>query len=134
MLWWLDKKRASGEIPETVPDTPFGVAPALDLAAFGPVIRQNHIAYVPSPDWARVPGVGVANLAYLPDYLVSAPAWFAGNAMLRTPNALMIAQSPVVITHPKTVLEGVGGLTAGQMVHQPLLEVNINNGHSGVGE
>lgn len=123
-----------GELPEDTAQTPYGVSPAADLAAFGPIVRQNHIAYVPSSDFARVPGVGTGNLAYVPDYLLSAPAWFAGNAMLRVPNSITIANPPVMITQPTVRLEGIGGLTAGQMVHQPLLEVNVNNGQSGVGE
>jgi hypothetical protein len=133
MLWWLNKQ-PRGEATDDVAASPDLANPQEDLAAFGPVLRQNHIAYVPAKEWSQVPGVGTANLAYLPDYLLSPPAWFAGNAMLRQPNAFMIAQTPVAITQPKTVLEGIGGLTAGQMVHQPLLEVNIANGNSEVGE
>src|SRR3954470_10964429 len=100
-------RNAEGEVPEDTTQTPYGVTPAADLAAFGPIIRQNHIAYVPSSDWARVPGVGVANLAYAPDYLLSAPAWFAGNAMLRVPNSITIANPPVMISAPTVKVEGI---------------------------
>lgn len=125
------RRQARGDVEDNTDFTPYGVTPAADLAAFGPVIRQNHIAYVPDQEFARVPGVGVGNLAYVPDFLLSAPAWFAGNAMLRVPNSIVIAQPPVMITQPKTILEGIGGLTAGQMVHQPLLEVQVDNGGLG---
>jgi hypothetical protein len=133
-LWWLNRQQPKGEVPPDTAYTPTGVSPQADLAAFGPVLRQNHIAYVPAREFSGVPSVGTGNLAYVPDYLLSAPAWFAGNAALRVPNSIMIAQAPVMITQPKTVMEGIGGLTAGQIVHQPLLEVNILNNQSEVGQ
>jgi hypothetical protein len=78
--------------------------------------------------------VGTSNLAYIPDFLLSAPAWYAGNTVLRAPNAIMIANRPAVITHPKQVLEGIGGLTAGQLVHQPLIALDVSATSSEVGE
>lgn len=128
---FLRRRPTQGETPENTDNTPFGVTPAADLAAFGPVIRQNHIAYVPDAEFSRVPGVGTGNLAYVPDFLLSPPAWFAGNAMLRVPNSIMIATPPVMISAPTVRVEGIGGVQAGQLVHQPLLEVNMD---TGVGE
>jgi len=139
MFWWQQKRVARPpreSNPSEVPEGPgpYDTPPQEDLEALGPVVRQNHIAYVPVKEWARVPGVGTANLVYAPDFLLSPPAWFGGNAMLRQANSITIANPPVVVARPKTVLEGIGGITAGQIVHQPLLEVNINNGQSEVGE
>lgn len=136
MFWW--RKKGPAAKTATNPDTDGDMTPALspqaDLDGLGPVIRQNHIAYVPAREFSGVPGVGTANLVYAPDYLLSAPAFFGGNAMLRVPNAIMIAQQPAAIVHPTTRIEGIGGLVAGQLVHQPLLEVNVSNGNTAVGE
>ena len=117
---WMWKKKTV-----TPPQTS---TPTQDLNALGPVARQNHIAYVPSGSWSGVPGVGTGNLVYAPDFLLSAVEdGMRGNGMSRKPNSIMICQVPVLVNAPKQVLEGVGGLVAGQVVHQPLLEVNINN-------
>jgi hypothetical protein len=137
MFWWRkpQARAAQATEPERLPPdySPDTGTPQEDIARLGPVMRQNHIAYVPIREWSQVPGVGTANLVYAPDFLLTAPAYFGGNAILRQPNAIRIATPPAAITHPKTVLEGIGGLTAGQVVHQPLLEVNVDNGNSGVG-
>lgn len=110
--------------------TPANATPTQDLDAIGPVVRHNHIAYVPSPDWSNVPGTGTGNLAYAPDFLLSAPEFFGGNATLRNPNSIMICNPPAFIARPVTTLDGIGGLTAGQVVHQPLLEINVNLGNT----
>ncbi|HEY1212707.1 MAG TPA: hypothetical protein VGE93_03650 [Bryobacteraceae bacterium] len=129
---WFGRKRRSP--PESVP-VPAFVNPQVELEALGPVVRHNHVAYVPSKSFSGVPGVGTANLAYVPDFLLSAPEWVAGNAAARRPNSITIANRPAVIVAPKRTLEGIGGLTAGQMVHQPLLAVQIDNqGNTEVGE
>lgn len=135
MFWWKRHARtpADNHAPPDSP-TPAHVTPAADLEAFGPVHRSNHIAYVPAREFSGVPGVGTGNLAYVPDFLLSGPEWFAGNTVLREANSIMIAQRPAAIVAPKTTLEGVGGVTAGQFVHQPLLAVNIDNGDTEVGQ
>lgn len=115
-------------------DVPQSVTPAFDLESFQPVLRANHIAYVPAREFSGVPGVGTANLAYVPDFLITAPAWYAGNTRYARPNAFTLANRPAAIVHPKTTLEGVGGVIAGQIVHQPLLAINIDNGNSSLGE
>jgi len=108
------------------PKPPEDATPTQEVAQLGNVIRQNHIAYVPAPDWSGVPGVGAANLAYAPDVLLSAPEFFGGNAVLRTPNAITIANRPAFVNAAKQVLDGVGGVTAGQIIGQPLLEMDLN--------
>jgi hypothetical protein len=113
---------------------PANATPQMELEAFGPVLRHNHIAYVPSKAFSGVPGVGTTNLAYTPDFLLSAPESIAGNAIPRRANSIMITNKPAVIVRPKVTLEGVGGLTAGQLVHQPLLSAIIDTGDTGVGE
>lgn len=125
MFWW--NKAKQNQTPPATSPTAAHVNPQVELEAFGPVARHNHIAYVPSKAWSGVPGVGTGNLAYVPDYLLSPPMSYAGNGMLRAPNSVMIAQQPVMITRPKAVIEGIGGVVAGQMVHQPLLEVDVDN-------
>jgi hypothetical protein len=122
---WLPKR--SG--PAALPPDPEQNTPAAELESFGPVARANHIAYVPSKAWAGVPGVGTGNLAFVPDFMVSAPQ---GLGMLR-PQGWGILNRPAVITRPKQTIEGLGGIVAGQIVHQPLLEIDIQNGLSGVG-
>jgi hypothetical protein len=134
MGWFVKKSHTRVDDPPRDSPTLGNVSPAADLEAIGPVARANHIAYVPSRPWSRVPGVGTANLAYVPDFLLSAPYWYAGNTVLRTPNAVMIATRPAVITHPKQVLEGIGGITAGQLVHQPLVALDVSATSSEVGE
>lgn len=135
MFWkWLPQRKGTAALPpdsrEMLPDAG---PPAADLEAFGAVARANHIAYIPAKPWSRVPGVGTSNLVYAPDFLLSPPQWIGGSGLLRSPNSIAIASKPAVIVHPKTTLEGVGGIVAGQLVHQPLLEVDIQNGLSGVG-
>lgn len=127
---WFQRKRIP---PENVPVVAY-TNPQIELEAFGPIVRHNHIAYVPAKPWAGVPGVGVSNLAYAPDFLLSAPEWVAGNATARKPNSITIANKPAVIVRPKRTIEGVGGLTAGQLVHQPLVAVQIDNGNTEVGQ
>ena len=109
------------------PKPPPDATPTQEVAALGNVARHNHIAYAPSPDWSGVPGVGTANLAYLTDFILSSPEWFAGNTSFRNPNSIMIVNRPAFVNAPKTVFDGIGGLTAGQIVGQPLLEVDLNN-------
>lgn len=131
MFWkWLPQRKGPAALP---PPDPVQNTPAVELESFGAVARHNHIAYVPAKSWARVPGVGVANLAYVPDFLLSPPAWIAGGGLLRQANSITITNKPAVIVRPKVTLEGVGGIVAGQIVHQPLLEVDVQNGLSGVG-
>lgn len=136
MFWWKKKGPAAATAtnPQDADLIPDGDNPQADLNSLGPVLRQNHIAYVPAREWSGVPGVGTGNLVYAPDFLLSAPNFFGGNAVLRKPNSIMIAQRPAVITHPTARVEGIGGLQAGQLVHQPLLEVDVQNGRSEVGE
>jgi hypothetical protein len=141
MFWWKKKQAAAATATDpTNPEmsdpmySPDTGAPQEDLSRLGPIIRQNHVAYFPVREWSRVPGVGTGNLVYAPDYLLTAPAFFGGSGRLRQPNSIRIAQAPAAITHPKTTVEGLGGVTAGQIVHQPLLEVNVSNGNSEVGE
>lgn len=131
MLW---RNRRQQQTPGSDSPVAAHTTPAGELEQFRPVVRHNHIAYVPAPEFSGVPGVGTANLAYVPDFLLSPPNFFGGNAALRRPNAIMIAIAPVMISSPVTRLEGIGGLTAGQLVHQPLLAVNVDNGSSEVGE
>lgn len=125
MFWW-NKSKQSQTPPATAP-VPAYTNPQIELEAFGPVIRTNHIAYVPAKAWALVPGVGTGNLAYAPDFLLSPPMSIAGNGMFRTPNSITIANRPAMIKRPKAVFEGLGGVVAGQVVHQPLLEVDVQN-------
>lgn len=139
-MWWWKKRGAAAATAtnpqdrDSVSAVPDYGAPQEDLAALGPVVRQNHIAYVPAGFWSRVPGTGTGNLVYAPDFLLSPPNYFGGNAMLRRPNSIAIALPPAVITQPYTTLEGVGGLVAGQVIHQPLLAVEIDSSKSEVGE
>lgn len=127
-MLWKQLPKTSGAL-----DPPEDSTPTRELEHIGPVVRANHIAYVPSKAWAGVPGVGTGNLAYVPDFLLGPPAWIAGVGRLRTPNSVRILNRPAVIVRPKTTLEGIGGTVAGQMVHQPLLEIDVQNGLSGVG-
>jgi hypothetical protein len=116
-------------MPQKTPTAqpPAGESPAADITALGPVLFHDLIAYVPWAPVAGAPGVGVANLAYVPDFLISSPQYFAGNATKRADNFPLIAQhAPMVIGQP-TLLEGIGGLTAGQAVTRPLLGVESVN-------
>lgn len=131
MFWkWLPKRQGTEALPPLAPEQS---TPQAELEHFGAVARQNHIAYLPAKPWSGVPGVGTGNLAYLPDFLLSPPQWIAGRGQLRQANSINIASKPAVILNPKTTLEGVGGIVAGQIVHQPLLEIDVQNGLSGVG-
>lgn len=127
---WLPKKSGRAALP---PENPEQSTPALELEHFGPVARANHIAYVPAKSWAGVPGAGTSNLAYIPDFLLTPPAWIAGAGILRPPNTIRLFVKPAVIVQPKRTIEGIGGIVAGQIVHQPLLQIDIENGQSGVG-
>lgn len=101
--------------------------PQQDLDNLGPVVRQNHIAYVPQPAWSNVPGCGIGNLIYAPDFLLSAPEWFAGNTHLRTPNFPMIAKPPQMIIESTVTTDGIGGVQTGTLALQQLLEVSVDN-------
>lgn len=120
-MFWRKKKEAPPKAE---------LNPQEDLSAFGPVARHNHIAYVPSPSWSNVPGVGTSNFAYVPDFLLTAPAYYAGNAVPAGLNQFNTVKRPAFVVAPKTVLEGIGGVQAGQMAHQQLLEVNVNLGNT----
>lgn len=113
---------------ETTVDPSGPSTPASELASLGPVIEHNHIAYVPQPSWSNVPGVGTGNLIFAPDTLLSAPYWFAGNAVMSGINAFGPAQlQGGYLQAPAQVLHGIGGITAGQLTHAPLLEVDYSN-------
>jgi hypothetical protein len=120
MFW---RKKAEVKPPPTA-------TPKQDLDSLGPVARHNHIAYVPSPSWSGVPGVGTANLVYAPDVLLSAPVYYAGNALPVPANQFNTVKRPAFVVAPKTVLEGIGGVQAGQIAYQQLLEVNVNLGNT----
>lgn len=125
MFWWNQSKQK--QTPPANRPVPAYTNPQMDLESFGPVVRQNHVAYVPAKSWSMVPGVGTGNLAYVPDFLLSAPEALNGNGYLRVPNSITVANRPAMIRYPKTTLEGIGGLVAGQIIHQPLLEVDVDN-------
>lgn len=107
---------------------PSDATPVTTIDELGPVVRVNHIAYVPWQAVSNAPGVGTGNLAYVPDFLLSAPEYFAGNGRKRRDNVPTITNhAPMVMGQP-TILQGIGGLTAGQAVTQPLLGVeNVND-------
>ena len=114
-------------IPASSPPISASAIPATEISLLGPVVKWNHIAYVPWGNVSHAPGVGTGNLAYVPDYLLSAPEYFAGNATKRHDNFPVITHhAPIVIGTP-TTLEGIGGLTAGQAVTSPLLSVESVN-------
>lgn len=106
---------------------PPSTTPSQELAVLGPVVQHNHIAYVPSAQWSGVPGVGTANLAYVPDFLLSAPESVSGNAITVQPNQFTLVNRPSFVNAPKQVADGIGGITAGQIVGQALLEVSLDN-------
>lgn len=112
------------------PTPPADANPTQEVASLGNVVRHNHIAYAPAPEWSGVPGVGAGNLAYLPDFLLSAPEFYGGNAVLVTPNAIVTTSRPAFVNAAKQVLDGVGGVTAGQIISQPLLEMDLNQTQS----
>jgi hypothetical protein len=100
---------------------PADAIPVTEIAEIGPVVRHNHVAYVPWANVAHAPGTGTGNLAYIPDFLLSAPEYFAGNATKRVDNVPVVAQHSAMVTGFPTVLQGIGGLQAGQLVSRPLL-------------
>lgn len=102
--------------------------PAQDVADLGPVVRHNHIAYVPAKGWSGTPGTGTGNLAYVPDFLLTAPYWVAGNAVNVLPNAFKTTHAPFAVFGGKTVLEGIGGVQHGGTALQQLLEMQVVNG------
>jgi hypothetical protein len=101
--------------------------PVTEIDVLGPVVKHNHISYVPWGHVSHAPGVGTGNLAYVPDFLLSAPEYFAGNATKRRDNWPQITwHAPMIVGIPQR-LEGIGGLTAGQNVMQSLLGVQQAN-------
>jgi hypothetical protein len=126
--------QAAANTPASFTPSPSEVSnvsnPAADLARIAPMVfASNDIAYVPASPWSQVPGCGVANLAYVPDFLLSAPAWFAGNAIPVT-HALVETVKPYAVVASKQVLEGVGGLVSGSTALQQLVEVQLNLGNT----
>jgi hypothetical protein len=110
-----------------IPEPPADSVPITEIDDLGPVVKHNHIAYIPWGHVSMAPGVGVGNLAYVPDFLLSAPEYFAGNATKRVDNTFVITQHAQMVVGFPTRLEGIGGLTAGQAVTQPLLGVENEN-------
>jgi hypothetical protein len=120
-MFWQRKK--SNIVPPTS-------TPVQDIANLGPVVRHNHIAYVPAASWSLVPGVGVANLAYVPDFLITAPDFATGRSTRSGANRFVPVHRPVAIVAQPTVLNGVGGIVSGNTQLQQLLEVNYNLGNT----
>lgn len=108
-------------------EVPSDSIPVVEIEELGPVARINHIAYRPWPQLAHVPGTGTGNLAYVPDFLLSAPEYFAGNFTQRKCNAIMVTGHATMVVALPTRLEGIGGLVAGQTILQPLLGVETQN-------
>lgn len=102
--------------------------PITERALLGPLAHSAvHFAYAPWRAVANAPGVGVANLAYIPDFLISAPEWYAGHAIRYHQNAFGPTAHATMITGQPQFLEGVGGLTAGQWITGPLLGLQQEN-------
>ena len=121
-------RREGYESQKFIQAAPASAVPVDEISKLGPVARSStHAAFVPWRSVAGAPGVGAANMAYVPDYLISAPNYFAGNATLRHANAMNPTGHATMVTGQPTILEGVGGLTAGQFVTGPLLGVENEN-------
>jgi hypothetical protein len=65
---------------------------------------------------------GAQNYVYEPTLERTAIQGMWGRAFLRTPNTFNPFQHPQVYSHPNVKTNGIGGLVAGQLVGQPLLD------------
>ena len=108
--------------------------PITEISQLGPIaISATHAAFVPWAPVSGAPGVGVANLAYIPGFLMSAPNYYGGNATVRRANAIQIATHATMVTGQPSFLEGVGGLTSGQIITAPLLGMQQQNDNDSLG-
>lgn len=113
--------------PRTISTVSSG--PTQDLANLGPVAFHNDIGYVPAKSWSGVPGVGVSNLAFVPDTLLSAPQYIAGAGELVPANSFAPTHPPLQVVDQPVLLSGLGGSVAGSLTLYPLLEVGLGDGN-----